>query len=124
MNNARITAGIVAGLVSLCAAAECDKPWPVDVPDGEKATKEEMIETQKAIKAYLADADAYLICLEEEGRAVKVDPEDKDAIQEAMEDQAIRTRRHNAMVDEMHMIAERFNRTVRAYRERQPSKVD
>ncbi len=118
MKYARITAGIVAGLVSLSAAAECDKPWPVDVPDGKTATKEEMLEAQKAIKDYLADADTYLVCLEEEGRAVKVDPEDQEALQEAMEEQAIRTRRHNAMVDEMHMLAERFNQTVRAYKDR------
>ncbi len=102
----------------LCANAECDRPWPVEVPDGKTATKEEMLEAQRAIKAYMADADAYLICLEDEQAAVKVDPEDKEALEQAMEEQAIRNRRHNAMVDEMHMLAERFNQTVRAYKNR------
>ena len=90
----------------------------MEIPDGKSASKEDMLEAQKAVKTYMADADAYLICLEEEAAAVQVDPEDKEAIQVAMEEQAIRTRRHNAMVDEMHLLAERFNQTVRAYKNR------
>ncbi len=109
---------VLGGLISVSVQAECDRPWPVDVPDGKTADKEEMLQAQRAIKAYMAEADAYLMCLEEEEAAVQVDPNDEEALQEAMEAQAIRTRRHNAMVDEMHLIAERYNQTVRAYKNR------
>lgn len=109
---------IFAVLLPLAAAAECERPWPVEVPDGATASKEEMLEAQKAVKDYLARADEYLLCLEEEEAAVKVDAEDPEAVQAAAEEKVVRARRHNAAVDEMEQVAEQFNQTVRAYKAR------
>ena len=105
-------------LFAFSAQAECDRPWPVEVPDGKVASKEEVLEAQGKVKSYMADGNAYLTCLEEEGKAVEVDTSDPASVEAAQAAQDIRTRQHNAMIDEMEVVAERFNQTVRDFKAR------
>ncbi|MEM1090943.1 MAG: hypothetical protein AAGB27_12190 [Pseudomonadota bacterium] len=99
---------------ALTASAEtCEKPYKVDIPDGAKASKDVLIETQKKVKAYMAEGDAYLACLENEEKNMATAVMSEEAIEE---ERALRTRRHNAMVDEMHLVGEAFNNEVRAYK--------
>ncbi|MFO0447426.1 MAG: hypothetical protein ACK52I_01840, partial [Pseudomonadota bacterium] len=103
-----LSAGV---LLALPAAANCVYPRaPESMPDGNTATMEEMVEGQKAVRAYVAEMEAFLKCLE--GSVPKpADPaaltEEQKKEQERLE--TIRAQRHNAAVGEMEAVAERFN---------------
>lgn len=109
---------VTMGLAGLAVAAQAECVYPeqdVDMPDGSSATKEQMIETQQAVKGYMADMEAYLACLKEELTAVAAaaGEEDKEAIKRR---EAMFTKRHDAAVDQMHLVGARFNEQVRAYK--------
>ena len=98
-------------------AIACDYPQRAQVPDGISATKDEMIEGQKSVKAYMAAMEDYLACIEaEEKDAVaemdEAEPEELEQRQEMM------TKKYNAAVEEMEIVAAQFNEQVRAYKGR------
>jgi hypothetical protein len=90
------------------ALAECSRPTAPQIPDGETSDLEAMVEGQKAVKAYVAETEAYLDCLNAEGEAV--------AETETPEQQLARIERHNAAVDEMEAVAGQFNEEISAYK--------
>jgi len=85
----------------------CNRPWPVVVPDGASATKEDLLKVQRDVKKYMEGGDAYLACLKREEAIV---PDDPYANLEELE--AVRARKHNAMIDEMELVAARFNQAL------------
>ncbi|MDJ0652944.1 MAG: hypothetical protein QNJ40_02240 [Xanthomonadales bacterium] len=110
----RILFSLILFFTATAVMAEgCDKPYKVEIPDGATATKEDMVTTQKAVKAYMAEADVYLGCLEEEQSKLATAILSEEALAEAS---AKWSRRHNAMVDEMHGVGDEFNAAVRAYK--------
>jgi hypothetical protein len=112
----RLTA--VLGLAGLAATAQADCVYPdqdFQMPNGTTATKEEMIDTQQAVKAYIADMEAYLACLKEEHAAAVAQTGEEDAEALARQE-AMFTKRHDAAVDQMHLVGARFNEQVRAYK--------
>ena len=115
MNQAIVS--LVLLLLTTVATADCEKPYQVEVPDGATASKEEMIEAQKAIKSYMSDAQSYLDCLDHANKQLATAILSEEAIEE---ERAITTRRYNAMVDEMTLLAERFNVQVRTYKAANP----
>lgn len=74
-----------------------------------------MIAGQKAVKQYMADMESYLACLTEENVAAAVEDEDPEV---AAQRDELHTKRHNAAVEEMELLAARFNEQVRAYKGR------
>jgi hypothetical protein len=62
-----------------------------------------------ALKEFIADGNAYLVCLAEQelDMGEEIDPEQGSAI----------LAHHNRMVDEMRDVAERFNKELRIFRE-------
>ncbi|HZX24242.1 MAG TPA: hypothetical protein VFF18_11940 [Woeseiaceae bacterium] len=112
------TLAVVLGLAGFAAAAQAECVYPeqnVDMPNGTTATQEEMIAAQKAVKAYMADMEAYLACLKEEHAAAAAEAGDVDEEVAAKRD-AMFTKRHDAAVDQMHLVGARFNEQVRAYK--------
>jgi hypothetical protein len=104
-------------LLSTSAALACDYPHRAEVPDGTTATKEQMIEGQRGVKAYMSAMEDYLSCIETaEQETVK----GADDIDEVTKQQRIEmyNKKYNAAVDEMNLVAEEFNVQVRAYKER------
>lgn len=109
---------VVLGLAGFAAAAQAECVYPeqnVEMPDGTTATQQEMVDAQKAVKAYIADMEAYLACLKEEHVAAAAEAGDVDEGVAAKRD-AMFTKRHDAAVDQMHLIGARFNEQVRAYK--------
>mgnify|MGYP001549059851 FL=1 len=104
-------------LLSTSAALACDYPHRADVPDGTTATKEQMIEGQRGVKAYMSAMEEYLSCIE---TAEQETVAGSDDIDEATKQQRIEmyNKKYNAAVDEMNLVAEEFNLHVRAYKER------
>jgi peptidyl-prolyl cis-trans isomerase A (cyclophilin A) len=86
----------------------CDEPQAPQVPDGSKATMEEMIAGQTAVREFVADGELYLACLAE-----VIDDEEKPTEQR---NAAIAA--HNRMVTAMEETAERFNGEIRRFRNR------
>lgn len=104
---------MLAAAAATQAAAECTPPAEVEIPDGRTATLEQMLEAQTAVRAYLADMEVFLACINEE---VEAQPEDTP-----QEVAAALIERHNAAVTEMETVAARFNEQRIAYQEAHPS---
>ncbi len=112
----RLTLVMLAMLLSPMAMA-CDYPQRASVPDGHSATKEEMIEGQRGVKAYIAAMEEYLACIEsaEQDTVAGNDDLDEEARQQRIE---MFNKKYNAAVDEMNLVAAEFNIQVRAFKER------
>ena len=99
----------IAFAISNPAAAACEYPADVALPDGAKATEAEMNAAATVVKKYIADMDAYMACLDAEQTALPVE-------QQTPEAKALHVKRHNAAVDAEEAIAGRFNDQVKAFK--------
>lgn len=96
-------------------ALACDYPSRVEIPNGNSASKAEMIEGQRNVKEYVAKMEAYLKCLLEEEKNARIEMEDLSAEDEQLREDML-NKKYNAAVDEMEKVAARFNDEVGAYR--------
>ncbi len=97
-------------------ALSCDYPERTHVPNGNTATKDEMVAGQRNVKSYMAAMETYLSCIETaEQETVAGGDLDEDARQQRI---AMFNKKYNAAVEEMNLIAEQFNAQVRAYKDR------
>ncbi len=104
----KLIIGLFFLLASNLVLAECARPQAPQLPDGGTSDLETMVEGQKAVKAYVAETEAYLDCLNEEGAAV--------ADEETPEQQHARVELHNQAVDDMDAVADAFNEEIREYK--------
>ena len=88
----------------------CPLPEKPSIPNGLKASEEEMLEAQKGIKDYIAKGEAVLACLDGLRQSWG-----ETATEEQIQ---INDLFHNKMVDEMQAVSELFNSAVRAYKGR------
>lgn len=103
--------GALAALSLVSAgAAACETPSMVDVPDGETATTEEMLQARDQVSEYVAAMDEYLACVNEELEAAGGDDTPDEY-------RALMIQRHNSAVSEMEAVAGAFNEQLRAFRE-------
>ncbi|MEM9383939.1 MAG: hypothetical protein AAGA68_02690 [Pseudomonadota bacterium] len=95
---------------SAFAQESCRKPQSsVNIPDGQSASKDEMIQAQTAVNAFLDEMNTYLECLDERA---KVLPEGESGRRARV----INDARYTAARDEMQDLAEKFNLQVRVYK--------
>ena len=109
----------IALSISLVFAAgqafACDYPERVLIPNGNTATKEEMIEGQRGVKQYVADMEIYLECIvEEEKQARNAITELPPEAEQESEDML--NKKYNAAVDERERVAAQCNTEVEAIR--------
>ncbi len=114
MNKIIKLASAFALIVAAQTALACDYPTRVLVPNGNTATKEEMIEGQRGVKKYVADMEIYLECIVAEEKAARRELGDLEADQE-QEREDMLNKKYNAAVDEMERLAAQFNSEVQAY---------
>jgi hypothetical protein len=109
------------------AYADCSYPTPPDhIPDGNTATLQEMVDAQKAVKEYDKAINAYVACIQlERNDAVgklapkpgeKPTPEQKKATEDL---QRVEIQKHNAAIDQLQSVADRFNEQVKVYKAKQ-----
>jgi hypothetical protein len=113
---ALITRFLIISIATLAASplfAECPYPDVADIPDGATATNDQMVDGQKTVKAYMAEMDAYLKCLDDEEAALSEE-------QKTPEEHALRIEKYNAAVDVMEANAAAFNEQVREYKAANP----
>lgn len=92
----------------------CDYPTRVIVPNGNTATKEEMLAGQKGVKAYVADMEVYLECIIAEEKNARNALGNLEPEQEQERENMV-NKKYNAAVDEMERLAAQFNVEVQAY---------
>jgi hypothetical protein len=80
------------------------------IPNGRTATEEEMLNAQRALKAYLAKGDEFMACLKQVEAGWGPDATE--------EQKAVIVIFHNRSVDEMQATADLFNQAVRAFKGR------
>ena len=108
-------AAITFLLFAAPAAFACDYPQRANVPNGQTATKDEMIAGQQSVKAYMAAIEEYLACIatDEETAIARLEDPSEEVLQQR---EQMLGKRHNAAVEEMEIVAAEFNNAVRAYK--------
>lgn len=109
-----------AFLFSMQSGLACDYPARVSIANGATATKEEMIDSQRDVKAFVADMEEYLDCMVEEEKAARsmiqdIQPEDEQQREDML------NKKYNAAVEEMEKVAAQFNAEVQVYKGRDDS---
>lgn len=95
----------------------CEYPERPELPDGNAASKQEMIAAQTAVKAFLAAVDEYLVCIEQEEKdaIAALDNPDEETIKRRDE---LLAKRFDAANEEKFLFGEQWNQQVRAYNAR------
>ncbi len=109
----KLTASLVLLFVAQSVFA-CDYPTRVMVPNGNTATKEDMLTGQKGVKTYVAEIEVYLECIIAEEKTARdtlgaLEPEQEQEREDMV------NKKYNAAVDEMERLAAQFNSEVQAY---------
>jgi hypothetical protein len=116
---------LLAGIVK---AACTYPPAPDKMPDGNTATKEEMLAAKQAVSKYNDDITAYQNCIKLETddsiaelqKNAKTDEEKKAVETKKAEMDRKLVERNNAALDEVTAVVEQFNEQLRAYNKKNP----
>jgi hypothetical protein len=102
------------------AQAACIYPKSPDAPpDGNTATKDQMVAAAQDFKRYNTEMNGYLECIKLEMETVtpkdstKLTPEEK---KKNDDQQKILVQRNNAAVDELQAVVGRFNEQLKIYK--------
>jgi hypothetical protein len=108
---------LVAGALAAAQAhAACTYPVaPGKFPDGTQASLDEMKTAKASVVQYNADMDTYLTCIKAEFDSKVATQPDATNDQKA-EMERVQLQKHNAAVDEVTQVTERFNEQLRAYK--------
>jgi len=92
--------------------APCIEPTQPIIPDGNVASKEELVGASKAIKALQSELEVYRNCLAGKSNAIVPEDEESTAKKQAYID------RYNASVDLEEKTAGEFNTAISAFKSR------
>ena len=99
------------------AYADCPYPAaPANLPDGRTATMEEMVAGQKVVKEYDAAIKGYVDCIDKELDASIAKGGDSLKPQQKSDMQKVEAQKHNAAIDQLQSVADRFNEQVKIYK--------
>src|SRR3954471_17936136 len=116
MKHQFLAAIVVACGFAVQANAACDYPVaPGKFPDGTQATLDEMKAAKASVVKYNNDMEAYLVCIKSEYDAKLAAQTDATNDQKA-EMERVQNQKHNAAVDEVTEVTNRFNEQLRAYK--------
>ena len=105
------------------AHAACVYPQaPQALPNGSKATKEEMLAAQTQVKEYSKTVqEVYLPCLESEKTEsiAALDNMDPEYTLKKANIETMHAKKHNAALDELQAVADRWNTERKAFSEAQ-----
>jgi len=108
-----------ATLVAVPALADCPYPTaPTKLPDGKTATLEEMLAGQKTINEYQKAINTYTACIDKELADAETKAGDSLKPQQKADMEKVETQKHNAAIDQLQNIADRFNEQVKVFKAR------
>lgn len=97
-------------------AFACDYPSrPNNLPDGATASKEQMLDGVKTIKAYQEAMGIYLSCIEAADEVQDTADVDEDTQKQRKD---MFNKKYNAAVEEQTLSVEEFNAQIRAYKDK------
>lgn len=115
-----IPLSIIASLAAAPAFSECVAPLnDVKIPNGNKATMEEMVATNHAIQENTTEVETYWQCLkgEQNARIEAIGPDITDDQRTKIASEYLN--RHNAEADKLQNLADRFDAAERNFRAKQ-----
>ena len=116
---ALFAAAALATLTLAPAYADCTYPHAPDhIPDGNVATLAQMLAAQKTVQDYNNQMNAYLVCLKQQEDAAIAQAAIKLTKKQISEMESIEIERNNAAVDQLQIVANRFNTEVRVYKKK------
>ena len=110
--------GLGAGAHAACIYPQA----PQVLPNGAKATEEQMRAAQGEVKEYLkAVQEVYLPCLEQEKLTAIASLDQGDTQFESQKKliEQLQAKKHDAALDELQALADRWNQELKAYTEAQ-----
>lgn len=114
-----IIMGLALALGSVISSAEdCVAPDAPQITEGEESTLEQMLATQKSVKAFQEANLAYMACLEPKLAAAEADG--KEGKEGAAETYMQIQETYNAAVSREEEIAGKFNTEIRDYKAANP----
>lgn len=107
----------IALLAAPSAWGACSYPQGPDrIPDGNTATKEEMMAAQKAVRKYNDDINAYVSCIKLEHDESMTKEGGSLTEDQKKERERMQVQKHNAAIDELEAVATRFNEQVKVFK--------
>jgi hypothetical protein len=114
---------LAAVLSTGAAHADCTyPPAPDKLPDGATATLEEMVAGQKAVKEYDKVINEYVTCIDKELDDKIAKAGDQLKPQQKADMQKVEAQKHNAAIDQLQNVADRFNEQVKVFKARTDKK--
>jgi hypothetical protein len=108
-----------AALLAAPAFADCPYPAaPTKIPDGKTATLEDMLAGQKTINEYQKAINTYTACIDKELADAEAKAGDSLKPQQKADMEKVETQKHNAAIDQLQNIADRFNEQVKVFKAR------
>jgi len=106
-----------AALSAAAAPADCPYPGAPDkLPDGATATLQDMLAGQKAVADYNKSVNDYVACIDKELQDAIARAGDKIKPEQKADMQRVETQKHNAAIDQLQSVADRFNEQVKVYK--------
>jgi hypothetical protein len=103
--------------------ADCPYPTaPAKLPDGATATLEEMLAGQKAVQEYSKAINDYNACIDKALDDQIAKGGDKLKPEQKADLQRMEAQKHNAAVDQLQSVADRFNEQVKIFKARTADK--
>lgn len=107
---------VLAGGFAMQAQAACDYPVaPGKFPDGSQASLDDMKAAKAQVVKYNTDMETYLKCIKDEYDS-KLASQTAATAEQKAEMERVQNQKHNAAVDEVTDVTERFNEQLRAYK--------
>ena len=114
---------LTTALTAAPVRADCPYPAAPDkLPNGSSATLEEMVAGQKAVRAYDKAINDYVSCIDHELEAAIAKGGDQLKPQQKADMQHVEAQKHNAAIDQLQNIADRFNEQVKVFKARTDKK--
>ena len=107
------TAALSAG----AALADCPYPAAPDkLPDGATASLQDMLAGQKKVGEYNKSVNDYVACIDKELEDALAKAGDKIKPEQKADMQRVETQKHNAAIDQLQTVADRFNEQVKVFK--------
>ena len=105
------------------AFADCPyPPTPGKLPDGASASMQDMLDGQKTVKEYEKAVNDYTSCIDKDLDDQIAKAGDQLKPERKTEMQRVEAQKHNAAVDQLQSIADRFNEQVKVFKAKQAEK--
>ena len=87
------------------------------MPDGNTASKDELLAAKAEVQSYVAAVDEYLTCVENEEKAAIAEIEDPSTEELQRRDELL-SKKFDAANEEKALVGEQFNQQIRLYNQK------